>query len=135
MNLLAFAAMLAVAATPALADGLVENANGYTLDAKGRMIRFTGLLIAKDGTVSKLLDKDDKRPKQPDFRLDAKGRTLIPGLIDPGTHLMQTALGGLYTTRTGSCPEAGDREGSAPHLGVRNSRSGASRGPSSHRRF
>ena len=88
-------AALFLATSPALADGLVDNANGYTLDAKGKMIRFTGLLIAKDGTVSKLLEKDDKRPKQPDFRLDAKGRTLIPGLIDPGTHLMQTALGGL----------------------------------------
>jgi predicted amidohydrolase YtcJ len=88
-------ATLFLAASPALADGLVDNANGYTLDVKGKLIRFTGLLIAKDGTVSRLLDKDDKRPKQPDFRLDARGHTLIPGLIDPGTHLMQTALGGL----------------------------------------
>lgn len=79
-------------ASPALADGLVDNANGYTLDAKGKLIRFTGLLIGKDGSVSKLLDRNDKRPKTLDFSLDARGRTLIPGLIDPGTRLMETAL-------------------------------------------
>lgn len=95
MKLCLFAALLAAIASPALADGLVDNANGYTLDAKGKLVRFTGLLIGKDGTVAKLLDKNDKRPKQPDFRLDAKGRTLIPGLIDPGTHLMQIAISGL----------------------------------------
>lgn len=77
---------------PALADGLVDNANGYTLDSKGKLTRFTGVLIAKDGSVSKLLDKNDKRPKTLDFSLDAKGRTLIPGLIDPGMRLMETAL-------------------------------------------
>ncbi len=53
-----------------------------------------GLLIDKDGKVAKLLDKGDKIPKTLDFRLDAKGRTVIPGLIDTGTHLMQTALAG-----------------------------------------
>lgn len=91
--LLLFAAILF--ASPALADGLVDNANGYTLDAKGKLVRFTGLLIASDGTVSKLLDKNDKRPKTLDFRMDANGRTLIPGLIEPGIHLMDTALAGL----------------------------------------
>jgi predicted amidohydrolase YtcJ len=90
----AFLIMLG-AATPTLADGLVDNANGYTLDAKGKLIRFTGLLVDKDGTVSKLLDKNDKRPKTLDFSLDAKGHTLIPGLIDPGTRLMEAALANL----------------------------------------
>jgi predicted amidohydrolase YtcJ len=87
--------LLAALASPARADGLIDNANGYTLDAKGKLVRFTGLLIGKDGTVTKLLDKNDKRPKTLDFSLDAKGRTLIPGLIDSGAHLMDTALAGL----------------------------------------
>ncbi|MDB5683255.1 MAG: metal-dependent hydrolase [Sphingomonas bacterium] len=78
-------------AEPALADGLVENVNGYTLDAKGRLERFGGLLIGADGRVTKLLDRKDKRPEKLDFRLDGKGRTLIPGLIDAHGHVM--ALG------------------------------------------
>lgn len=78
--------------SPALADGLVDNANGYTLDAKGKLVRFTGLLIGKNGSVTKLLDKNDKRPKTLEFSLDAQGRTLIPGLIEPGMRLMETAL-------------------------------------------
>lgn len=89
-------ALLLIGATiiagPALADGLVDNVNGYTLDGKGKLVRFTGLLIGKDGSVITLLEKNDKRPKGLDFRLDAKGHTLIPGLIDPGTRLMETAL-------------------------------------------
>jgi predicted amidohydrolase YtcJ len=86
--------LLIIVATPALADGLIDNANGYTYDAKGKLVRFTGLLIDKDGKVAKLLDRKDKPPKTLDFRLDAKGRTVIPGLIDSGVHLMQTALAG-----------------------------------------
>jgi len=82
-------------AAPACADGLIENVNGYTYDAKGRLQRFAGLLIAKDGTVAKLLDHNDKAPKTLDFRLDAGGKTMIPGLIDPSEHLMQAALAGL----------------------------------------
>jgi len=95
MRLGSIAALLGAIATPALADGLIDNVSGYTLDAKGKLIRFTGLLIGRNGKVTRLLDKGDKPPKTLDFRLDAKGRTLIPGLIDPGTHLMQTALAGL----------------------------------------
>jgi predicted amidohydrolase YtcJ len=95
MKFAAIAVLLAVVATPAFADGLIDNANGYTLDKDGKLVRFTGLLIGKDGRVTKLLDSKDKPPKTLDFRLDAKGRTLIPGLIDPGTHLMRSALATL----------------------------------------
>jgi predicted amidohydrolase YtcJ len=74
-------------ASPALADGLVDNVNGYTLDAKGKIERFNGILIDGRGKVSKLLDRRDKRPEKLDFKLDAKGRTLIPGLIDAHGHV------------------------------------------------
>ena len=80
------------ASTPALADGLIENANGYTYDAKGTLIRFNALLIDDLGKVSKLLDRDDKRPEKLDFRLDAKGRTVIPGLIDAHGHVMDLGM-------------------------------------------
>lgn len=82
---------LALFASPALADGLVENANGYTYDGKGQLVRFNGLLIDDRGKVAKLLDRDDKRPEKLDYRLDVRGRTIIPGLIDAHGHVM--ALG------------------------------------------
>ena len=75
-------------ATPAFADGLVDNVNGYTIDGKGRLEPFTGLLIGSDGRVTRLLDRKDKRPDRLDFKLDGKGRTLIPGLIDAHGHVM-----------------------------------------------
>ncbi|WP_165323874.1 amidohydrolase [Rhizorhabdus phycosphaerae] len=81
-------AALALIATPALADGLIDNANGYTFDDKGRLVRFDGLLIDGQGRVAKLLERGDKRPERLDFRLDAKGRTIIPGLIDAHGHVM-----------------------------------------------
>jgi hypothetical protein len=40
-------ALLALA-SPAFADGLVENVNGITLDKDGKVIRFTAMLVGKD---------------------------------------------------------------------------------------
>jgi predicted amidohydrolase YtcJ len=84
-------ALALLLAAPAHADGLIDNVNGYTLDAKGKLERFTGLLIDGRGKIAKLLDRRDKRPDKLDFRLDAKGRTLIPGLIASEGHV--SALG------------------------------------------
>lgn len=75
-------------ATPAFADGLVENVNGITLDADGKVIRFNAILIGKDGKVTELLSKKDKLPPQLDFRHDGKGATMLPGLIDAHGHVM-----------------------------------------------
>ncbi len=82
------AALLALAAAPALADGLIDNVNGLTLDDQGRLVRFDGLLVDGEGKVAKLLARTDKRPEKLDFRLDARGRTLMPGLIDAHAHVM-----------------------------------------------
>lgn len=82
------AALLLVAAVPVLASGLVDNVNGLTTDPDGRLVRFNGLLIGPDGTVEQRLQPGDARPARPDFRLDGKGATLIPGLIDAHGHVM-----------------------------------------------
>lgn len=79
---------LAFLAGPAFADGLIDNANGYTFDGKGQLLRFNGLLLDDKGRVAKLLDRNDKRPEKLDFRLDARGRTVIPGLVDAHGHVM-----------------------------------------------
>lgn len=77
---------------PPSAGGLIENVNGYTLDARGALQRFSALLIGKDGRVSRLLGAGDARPERLDFRLDGKGRTLLPGLIDAHGHMMALGL-------------------------------------------
>ena len=76
---------------PPSAGGLIDNVNGYAFDRGRSLVRFTGLLIGKDGRVAKLLTAADKRPERLDFRLDGHGRTLLPGLIDAHSHVM--ALG------------------------------------------
>lgn len=76
------------AATPALADLLVDNVNGYTLRADGRLMRFNGLWIDDQGKVKQLLTARDRRPERPAYRLEGRGRTLIPGLIDAHGHIM-----------------------------------------------
>ena len=88
MKRLALAALLSLVAAPAQADTLVDNVNGITLDKDGKLVRFTGLVIASDGKVKQLLDRKDKRPERPDFKEDGKGRTLIPGMIDAHGHVM-----------------------------------------------
>lgn len=85
--LLSLAALVLPA--PAQADALIDNANGYTLDEDGNLVRFTGLLFDVDtGRVTRLLRRNDDRPRELDFRHDAQGRTVIPGLIDAHGHLM-----------------------------------------------
>jgi predicted amidohydrolase YtcJ len=88
--------------SPALADGLIDNANGYTIGAKGELIRFNGLVIDDNGKVEKLLDRNDKRPEKLDFKLDAKGRTLIPGLIDAHGHVMELGAVALSLDLSGT---------------------------------
>jgi len=82
------ASLALIISPPVQADTLIDNVNGITLDQNGKLVRFTGLIIDKDGKVAKLLDRKDKRPERPDFKEDGKGRTLIPGLIDAHGHVM-----------------------------------------------
>ncbi|MGV3478314.1 MAG: amidohydrolase [Sphingobium sp.] len=71
-----------------MADALIDNVNGITLDKDGRVVRFNGLVVTNDGKVARLLDRKDKRPERPDFKTDGKGRTLMPGIIDAHGHVM-----------------------------------------------
>lgn len=88
----AIAVIALLFAAPAAADGLIDNVAGQTRDASGASVNFTGLLIGPDGRVTRLLDKNDKRPRKLDYRLDAKGRALVPGRIAPARPLMKAAI-------------------------------------------
>ena len=96
VNLASLAALsLALLPTPALADALVDNVNGVTIDKQGRVVRFTGLLLTLDGKVTKLLRQGEKRPEKLDWRADMKGRVLVPGMIDAHGHVMDLGFRAL----------------------------------------
>jgi predicted amidohydrolase YtcJ len=103
MNLRVYlAAAAALIATPVFADGLIQNVNGITLNEKGEVIRFTGMLIDRDGKVSKLLNRGEKPPKQVDYRHDGKGLVMLPGLIDAHGHVMGTGFQALTLDLSGT---------------------------------
>ena len=97
------ATMLLTAAFPAaaVADTLVTNANGIQVDAQGEVQHFTGLLIGTDGRVKRVLAKGAALPRAA-RRIDARGRTLLPGLIDAHGHVMGLGFGALQLDLVGT---------------------------------
>lgn len=101
-SLLACAAAL-VTATPALADALIDNVQGVTLDKQGRVVRFKAMVIDKAGRVVRLVAPDEQPPKRTkknpgpvyDWRADMKGRVLVPGMIDAHGHVIELGLQAL----------------------------------------
>ncbi len=92
----AWSGLLAVTlAAGAHANTLIDNVNGITLTDHGEITHFDGLVVTPDGYVSQVLHAGDSRPARPDFRLDAKGKTLIPGLIDAHGHIMELGFQAL----------------------------------------
>ena len=97
-------------ASPALADALVDNVNGYTI-RDGRLFRFNGMVLTDDGKVKQLLTRRDRRPERPRYLLDGRGRTLLPGLIDAHGHVMGLGMSALSLdlSDTNSLEEAKQR--------------------------
>ncbi|WP_236697574.1 amidohydrolase [Sphingomonas sp. Leaf357] len=81
--------------SPVLADALVDNVAGITLDKDGKPIQFTGLLMTPGGKVTKLLQRGDKRPDKLDWRADMKGKVLLPGFVDAHGHVMELGFRAL----------------------------------------
>lgn len=94
---------------PAYALGVIDNVNGIAIGPDGKIVHFGALMIDDEGKVEKLIQgryqepeykpKKPKRgqpwperPKGPSFKLDAGGKTLIPGLIDAHGHVMGLGL-------------------------------------------
>ncbi len=71
---------------PALADTAYVNANGYTIDGNGAIARFATLVVGTDGRVKETLAAGAPLPRG--RKVDVKGRTLLPGLIDAHGHVM-----------------------------------------------
>ncbi len=99
---IALASVFALAmATPALADTLVDNVDGVTIDESGKVKRFNGLVFDDNGTITQVLTRSDKRP-QVDYRLDAEGRVMLPGMIDAHVHVMDMGFAALTLDLSGT---------------------------------
>ena len=88
-------ALLALLASPASADTLIHNANGIQVGADGKLQRFEAMLIGDDGKVVQTFTAV-QNPHAPNAaRIDAQGRTVLPGLIDAHGHVMALGLGAI----------------------------------------
>ena len=83
--------------TPALAETLMDNINGVTLDETGKVVTFTGLIFDEHGTITQVLRSGEKRPKKVDYRFDGAGRFVVPGIVDSHVSLMRIG----YAAMTG----------------------------------
>lgn len=93
LTALAAVSTLALAA-PALADTLIDNVDGVTIDAEGKVLRFTGLVFDEEGKVTQVLGRGEERPRV-DYRLDGEGQVMLPGIIDAHVHVMDIGFGAL----------------------------------------
>ncbi len=89
------AIVLLGASTHALADTLVDNIEGISINREGEVERFAGLVFDKDGVITHLLDFGDDPPEEVEFREDGNGRVMLPGLVDAHLHVMSLGLGRL----------------------------------------
>ena len=118
-RLTCFAVFAFAFAAPAVAaDTLIDNVNGITLDEAGKLVRFSGLVMSGDGKVIRLVTAKEAPPPppakkakkgeaapapyRPDYRIDGKGRTMLPGLIDAHGHVMNLGFQALTLDLAGT---------------------------------
>ena len=83
--------LLLNAANPAVADTLVYNVTGYTMNA-GKVVRFAGLEYAKGRVTSLYGQEKDIAASKAGTRIDGQGATLLPGLTDAHGHVGNLGL-------------------------------------------
>ena len=107
---------MALLPTPALADAIVDNVRGITLDAEGQVVRFRAIVL-KDGRVVRLMKTDEKEPDPPkakrrkgdppqqpryEWRADLGGRVLLPGFVDAHGHVLELGFRQLELDLSGT---------------------------------
>ncbi|MBT2134540.1 amidohydrolase [Croceibacterium sp. LX-88] len=90
-------AAVALAALPAaaLADTLVDNINGLSVDRDGKVTHFSAMVIDDRGRISQVIGNGERPPQNIDYRENGRGRTVIPGMIDAHVHVMALGLAQL----------------------------------------
>lgn len=83
------------AGAPALADTLIDNVEGMSVDVKGQVTRFNAILIGNDGRIVQVLARGDKRPGKVDYRVDGRGHVVIPGFVDANLRLTDFGFAAL----------------------------------------
>ena len=79
--------LLAVGAL-AQANTVIDNANGYTLDKKGKLVRFTSMAFDQKGRILAIGSAALTKAKAPSAQhIDLGGQTVLPGLIDAHGHV------------------------------------------------
>ena len=92
------------------ADTVIDNANGYTLDAHGKVVRFTALAFDDAGkllAVGSAAQVKRKAAKGATY-VDVQGKTVLPGLIDAHGHVfgLGTIASGVMLYGSSSLPAA-----------------------------
>jgi predicted amidohydrolase YtcJ len=87
---------LALTAIAAHATTVIDNANGYTLNAKGDVVQFASLAFDDAGRILAVGTAAEVDAKAPQAKhVDMAGRTVLPGLIDAHGHVF--GLGEMLT--------------------------------------
>jgi predicted amidohydrolase YtcJ len=70
------------------ADTVLDNANGYTLDHKGKLLRFASMAFDDEGRITAVGSSALTKAKAPAAKhIDMQGKTVLPGLIDAHGHV------------------------------------------------
>jgi predicted amidohydrolase YtcJ len=99
-RLLALAA--AFLASSANASTLIDHVNGIQVGADGKIERFDRVLIGDDGKVISVMAPGIVADVEFQDRIDAGGRTLLPGLIDAHGHVTGLGFAALQLDLVGS---------------------------------
>jgi predicted amidohydrolase YtcJ len=100
---------LAALGASAHADTVIDNANGYTLNAKGELVQFASMAFDDKGRIIAVGTPAEVAARARDAKhVDMHGRTVLPGLIDAHGHVF--SLGAVLTqldlSATTSLPDA-----------------------------
>jgi predicted amidohydrolase YtcJ len=83
-------------ALSAQADTVIDNANGYTLNARGDVVQFSSMAFDDNGKIIAVGAAKDVAARAPQAKhVDMAGRTVLPGLIDAHGHVF--GLGAMLT--------------------------------------
>jgi predicted amidohydrolase YtcJ len=96
MRLIHSSLLVLLTAGAAHAATVIDNANGYTLNSQGALVRFSSMAFDDQGKIIAVGSAVHTRAAAPKARhVDLQGKTVLPGLIDAHGHVF--GLGELLT--------------------------------------